>query len=75
MRRLFTFVVVAVSTASGLLWWLHEGDMDAILEDGKVTLARWDADGLARDAGVTASPDPALPLPAVEAEAPAEGSD
>lgn len=63
LRRLFTFVIVAVATAAGLLWWLHDGDVDAILEDGKVTLARWDADGLARDAGVTVSPDPAIRTP------------
>lgn len=57
MRRLLTFFGVAAATAGGLLFWLHGGDWRAALDEG-ATVARWDADALARQAGIVAQ-DPA----------------
>lgn len=50
MRRLLTFLAVAVGTAGLGLWWLYEGDLAQAVEP---VVARWDADTLARDAGVS----------------------
>lgn len=49
MRRAATFFVVAIGTAVGSLWWLHEGDLAEAVEP---VVAEWDADLLARDAGI-----------------------
>lgn len=49
MRRLVMFAVIAVATAVSSLWWLHDGDLAEAVEP---VLAQWDADLLARDAGV-----------------------
>jgi hypothetical protein len=64
IRRGITVAVVAVATAGGLLYWLHDGNWRSALADGR-TAARWDADGLARDAGIEAqhSSDPAPVAP------------
>lgn len=51
IRRLVTVAVVAVTTAGGLLYWLHDGNWRGALADGR-TAARWDADGIARDAAI-----------------------
>lgn len=49
MRRLITVLFVAAITATGSLWWLHDGDLqDAV----KPVLTEWNADLLARDAGL-----------------------
>ncbi|MEZ4317693.1 MAG: hypothetical protein R3F61_09315 [Myxococcota bacterium] len=49
MRRLVTFLLVAVFTAAGSLWWLHDGDL---VEAVQPVMVEWDADGLARNAGI-----------------------
>lgn len=49
MRRAATFVVVALSTAVGSLWWLHEGDLAEAVQP---VVAEWDAELLARNAGL-----------------------
>ena len=49
MRRLVTFLIIASSTALGSLWWLHDGDLEQAIEP---VFAEWDADLLARNAGV-----------------------
>ena len=49
MRRLITFVLVAAATATGSLYWLHDGDLAEAVDP---VLTEWDADTLARDAGV-----------------------
>lgn len=52
IRRLVTFVVVAAGTTLGLVAWLEDGDLVAasgvIVEEA----GRWDADALAKAAGV-----------------------
>ena len=50
MRHVATFVIVMVLTAAGALWWLHDGDVAAAVG----VLPKWDAQALARDAGVPA---------------------
>lgn len=61
MRRVITGAIVAIVTAGGLLYWLHDGNWRSALADGR-TAARWDADALARDAGMaTQDPAPAAP--------------
>lgn len=52
MRRLFTFVVVALATAGGTLWWLNDGDLAQTVEP---VIAHWDAELLAQDAGLGGS--------------------
>ena len=49
MRRFLTVLVVAAVTALGTLYWLHDGDMDAAIAP---VVSDWNADQLARDAGV-----------------------
>lgn len=49
MRRAATFFIVAIATAVGSLWWLHEGDLAEAVDP---VVAEWDADVLARDAGI-----------------------
>ena len=56
MRRFLTLLTVAASTAVGTLWWLHDGDLSEAVEP---VLAEWDADLLARDAGLTPAAAPA----------------
>lgn len=56
MRRLITFVAVAAATCVGGLWWLYDGDLDAAVAP---VLADWDADLLARNAGLTEAPEDA----------------
>ncbi len=60
MRRLITFFAVAVATAVLLLRWLHDGDLVSAV---RPVVAEWDADLLARNAGLPADglqepPDP-----------------
>ena len=64
MRRLLTFLSVALATAVGALWWLHEGDLAEAVQP---VVANWNADVLARDAGIV---DPVEE----EAEQPQEGA-
>ena len=64
LRRAVTFCVVAATTAGGLLFWLHDGDVKAALEEGR-SAVRWDADALAREAGIV-SRDPASVAPTGE---------
>lgn len=54
MRRLITFLTVAAVTAFFLTHWLNDGDVI-----GAVTpvVAEWDAELLARDAGVGGAPE------------------
>ncbi len=60
-RRVVTFFAVAMATAGGLLFWLHDGDVKAALEEGR-SAVRWDADALAREAGIV-SRDPSTTAP------------
>ena len=56
MRRLPTFLAVAAATATACLWWLHDGDLAEAVQP---VLAEWDAELLARDAGIAEpSPEP-----------------
>ncbi|NCG19884.1 MAG: hypothetical protein GWP91_12820 [Rhodobacterales bacterium] len=53
MRRLVTFVVITIGTAIASLHWLHNGDlMEAVVP----VIAEWDADLLARNAGLEDPP-------------------
>jgi hypothetical protein len=58
MRRLLTFLTVAVATAAGTTWWLYDGDLAAAVEP--LAQTAWDADALAVEAGI-AAPPPADP--------------
>ncbi|MCB9669071.1 MAG: hypothetical protein H6736_21025 [Alphaproteobacteria bacterium] len=53
MRRLVTFLVVTFVTATAALWWLHDGD---IAEGVKPVMVEWDAESLARNAGIGEAP-------------------
>ena len=61
MRRVVTFFAVAAATAGGLLFWLHDGDLKSAIEESRAGV-RWDADALAREAGIVAR-DPASTPP------------
>jgi len=50
--------VVAAATAVGVLWWLNDGDLRGAIEP---VLAEWDADTLARDAGLVDRTDATQP--------------
>ncbi|MCB9673885.1 MAG: hypothetical protein H6737_02150 [Alphaproteobacteria bacterium] len=54
MRRLITFLLVATCTAAGTLWWLHDGDL---VEAVQPVMVEWDAEGLARNAGIDEATD------------------
>jgi hypothetical protein len=61
MRRVATFFGVAIATSGGLLFWLHDGDVRAALDESR-TAVRWDADALAREAGIVLrDPPPSAP--------------
>jgi hypothetical protein len=60
MRRFLTFVITAISTALGTLYWLHDGDLAQAVEP---VLAEWNAELLAQDAGLADEPSPAAPEP------------
>jgi len=49
LRRLATFLVVAVLTAVGTLYWLHDGDLKQAVEP---VAARWDTELLLQEAGL-----------------------
>jgi len=49
MRRFLTFLAVAGVTAGAALHWLHDGDLAAAVQP---VMAEWDADLLARNAGL-----------------------
>ena len=49
MRRLITFLTVATATAILMLSWLHDGDLYSAVEP---VVAEWDAELLARNAGI-----------------------
>ena len=49
MRRLLTFIGVALATAAFTLNWLHNGDWEKAVEP---VIAEWDAELLARNAGL-----------------------
>ena len=53
MRRFITFVVLAGITAVSMLSWLHDGDLYSAVEP---VVAEWDADLLARNAGLDREP-------------------
>ena len=80
MRRLATVLIVAAATAVGLLYWLHDGDLrDAVSPVVPSALPDWDADRLARAAGLdrraepAASPPPTAPTPPAVGAAPPTG--
>lgn len=52
MRRLVTFFAVATATAVLILNWLNDGDIYAAVEP---VVAEWDAELLARNAGLQPS--------------------
>lgn len=58
MRRFFTFLVVAATTASATTWWLYEGDLAEAVEP---VLPEWNADALALREGLAAPPPLAAP--------------
>lgn len=49
MRRLLTFIGVALATAAFTINWLHNGDWEKAVEP---VIAEWDAELLARNAGL-----------------------
>ena len=49
MRRFLTFALTAAATAVGTLYWLHDG---ALTEAVEPVIAEWNAELLARDAGL-----------------------
>lgn len=49
MRRFLTFIGVAIATAAFSLNWLHNGDWEKAVEP---VIAEWDAELLARNAGL-----------------------
>jgi len=54
---LITFFTVAAVTAGASLHWLHDGDLLAAVQP---VVAEWDAELLARDAGLAPSPPDTL---------------
>lgn len=67
MRRLATFLLIAVTTAVGTLYWLHDGDLVAAAEP---VVAEWNTALLLQDAGLEGLPG--LPPTATPAGLPAE---
>lgn len=64
VRRLATVLIVATATAVGLLYWLHDGDLrDAVAPVMPTALPDWDADRLARAAGLDRQAEPAASPP------------
>lgn len=53
MRRLITFLAVAAATALLLTHWLNDGDVLGVVQP---VVAEWDAELLARNAGVGGAP-------------------
>lgn len=53
MRRFATFLLVCALTVVASLWWLHDGDLVEAVEP---VLVQWDAEGLARNAGIEETP-------------------
>jgi len=53
MRRLITFLLVSATTTIAALWWLHDGDL---VEAVQPVMVEWDAQGLARNAGIAEDP-------------------
>jgi len=49
MRRFLTFLLSVAVTAIGSLYWLHDGDLAEAIEP---VFAEWNAELLARDAGI-----------------------
>jgi len=49
MRRFLTFALTAAATAIGSLYWLHDGDLAEAVDP---VIAEWNAELLARDAGI-----------------------
>jgi len=54
MRRFLTFIATAAITATAALHWLHDGDLIAAVQP---VMAEWDAELLARNAGLTTAAD------------------
>ena len=50
MRRFLQFFVIATVTTVATIAWLHDGDLQ---QGFAPVLAQWDADTLARDAGLS----------------------
>lgn len=66
MRRLITLLITAACTATGTLYWLHDGDLRDAVEP---VVAEWNAELLARQAGIGTQPGGAPEADAVQ-EAP-----
>ncbi len=62
MRRLATILLVAMGTATGILYWLHDGDLRHAVAP---VLPDWDAEQLASMAGIHESTEEPAPPPAL----------
>ena len=69
MRRLATIVLVAAATATGVLYWLHDGDLERAVAP---VLPDWNAQKLASLAGFEESADSVAPPPALRTVGPAD---
>jgi hypothetical protein len=63
MRRLATIALVAASTASGILYWLHDGDLRGAVEP---VLPAW-TDRVTQAIAADRAVDPAGPPPTLKA--------
>jgi hypothetical protein len=52
-----TYTFTTVVTAGALLYWLHDGDVNAAIAESRAAVP-WDAEALAREAGLVASNPP-----------------
>ncbi len=66
MRRLATILLVAAGTATGILYWLHDGDLQHAVAP---VLPDWDAEQLASLAGIRESTEEPAPPPALRESA------
>lgn len=65
MRRLATILLVAAGTATSVLYWLHDGDLEHAVAP---VLPDWDAEQLASLAGIHEPTEAPAPPPALRGE-------
>ena len=70
MRRVATIVLVAAATATGILYWLHGGDLERAVAP---VLPDWNAEKLASMAGIHESEQTPAPPPGLR-EKPPDGA-
>jgi hypothetical protein len=66
MRRLAMIALIAVGTAAGVLYWLHDGDLEGAVAP---VLPQWDAARLAELAGIKDPPGEPAPPPTADGAA------